>query len=161
MDLGPGQRLYECHGGPIADCARGLFFIEQGLMKVERDSSTMSINRGSRNALDLRALSISAEGDSLTRMKARELNSQSLKRATVELARSSSTIRLARIGPGWVLGAAEFVSGEPAQGRNVAGMSPPDSIMSALVAVIQIFLTMMFPRSHKLQTPSFTFSSHR
>jgi hypothetical protein len=160
VDLEPGQRLYHCHGGPIADCARGLFFIEQGLMKIERDSSIMSINRGSRNPLDLRTFSVGAQDDSLTRMKARELNPQSMKRASVELARSSSTIRLARIGPGWVLGAAEFVSGAPAQGRNVAGMSTClDYVRSRCCH--EIFLTVMFVHSHQLQTPSFTFPSHK
>jgi len=123
VELEPGQSLYHCNGGPIADSDRGLFFIEQGLIKIERNSSS-TVTRGSNSPLDLRAGTFCNSNASLTQLNARLISGQVIQRAHVELARSSSTMRLARIGPGWIVGALEFVTGSHHEGQNVAGMFP-------------------------------------
>jgi hypothetical protein len=127
VDLDRGQGLYACDGGPIADREKGLFFIEYGIIKIERDSSTATMTRGRSflNPLDLRSMSGNHYSNtaSLTRINARTLSAQSIQqRASLALSRNNnSTIRLARVGTGWVLGGLELVSGSHSEGSVFAG----------------------------------------
>jgi hypothetical protein len=120
VDLDRGQGLYACDGGPIADSEKGLFFIEYGIIKIERDSSA-TMTRGSQNPLDIRSFSGNNSHASLTRMKARKLSAQSIKQASLAVSRNSSTLRLARVGSGWVIGGLELVSGSHSEGSVFAG----------------------------------------
>ena len=120
VDLDRGQGLYACDGGPIADSEKGLFFIEYGIIKIERDSSA-TMTRGSQNPLDIRSFSGSNANASLTRMKARKLSAQSIKQASLAISRNNSTLRLARVGTGWVIGGLELVSGSHSEGSVFAG----------------------------------------
>jgi CRP-like cAMP-binding protein len=115
VDLLPGDYLYKCDGGTVQDCERGLFFIESGLLKIERDVSaslTRSRTRGGRH--DLTLSMVHARRGSIGRKGA-------VKASTLGLAKQTKQgFRLARIGPGWVVGMVECVSGLRNPGAHVA-----------------------------------------
>lgn len=98
--LEPGDILFQCHGGLIDDEERGLFFIESGMMKIERDSaSTLTLTRRSVHSLFPRIGSSST----LNQMHARlgTVGKQSAQLKTSLLEPTNQKFRLARIGPGW------------------------------------------------------------
>jgi len=117
VELDPKQYVYERDGGVIPESERGLCFVETGVVKIEWDTSftlTRGCNNSSNNPLDLRA---HCSKVSLNGMKAR-LGTigkfAALVRGTkTESFASSHRIRLARIGPGWVVGATEGFGGGP------------------------------------------------
>jgi ABC-type transporter Mla MlaB component len=112
VNMESGQVLYR-----DIELERGLFFIECGIIKLERDTeSTLTrlttINaltgllrqhNGSLNAKRARSTTIARE---LARLKAGG--------GAVE-ARNRPTFRIARVGPGWILGAEEVLTGEVAE----------------------------------------------
>lgn len=143
VEVTPGELLY---GSDYRE--RGLFFIESGVMvsrygilvlmpplciietqpgpsslqKIERNADftlsragsneinrRMSMNNNSLNQLNARSGSI---GKEMARLKEGGGNDA-----------SSQRFRLARIGPGWVLGSIEAVSGTQHPGSHVAGTS--------------------------------------
>jgi len=98
LELEPGQCLFECDGGVVEDRHRGLFFIESGLLKIERDSSqslTLTRTRSSQNF----------QGSVYTLRNQHARMGSIARRAS--LAKHSlhesgpQNLRLARIGPGW------------------------------------------------------------
>jgi CRP-like cAMP-binding protein len=115
LELEPGDRLFACDGGQVEDRERGLFFIESGMLKIERDATetltrgrnTLTRNRGSGTIGHLHARS-GTVGKQRAAIKA------SSREATTQ------TFRLARIGPGWVCGAIEGASGLKNTGVHVA-----------------------------------------
>jgi hypothetical protein len=99
LELDPGQFLFQGDVGVVQEGQRGLFFIESGLLKIERDSSqslTMSRTRSSH----------SLAANSILTLKHQHARMGSIARKAA-LAKSSQhgggpqTLRLARIGPGW------------------------------------------------------------
>jgi len=112
VELNAGQHLYSCEGGPISDCERGLFFIEEGIIKIERDASITTMTRTSGYAGNPGA---NHHNRSLNGLRARvgTIGKQAaMLKASGQAGRqnlSSGAIRLARVGPGWVVGTLEGV----------------------------------------------------
>lgn len=98
LTLEPGECLYACDGGVVEESLRGLFFIEEGLLKLERDSSLSLTWTRTRSSL----------GESSTRYT---LENQHARIGTLArhaalckpggLIEPQAPLRLARIGPGW------------------------------------------------------------
>ena len=116
VELQAGDRLFASDGGPVEDRERGLFFIESGTLKIERDASetltrgrsTLTRSRGSSGTLG----NLHARSGTLGRQRA------ALKATSRD--NMTQTFRLARIGPGWVCGAIEGASGLRNAGVHVA-----------------------------------------
>jgi hypothetical protein len=93
--------------------------------KIERDSS-VTLTRGSltQNTLELTRSSFDSEG-SIGQMNARSKTMARRVEKTIKSAGHVNTthFRLARIGPGWVLGSIEGASGNQNTGRHVVGTS--------------------------------------
>jgi hypothetical protein len=142
VELKPGESLFGEEGGSVAESDRGFFFIEHGLMRVERNVAYRS-----RSALSLRT-SFSATNlsqmpaDSNSNISIGQLNARSAsvetighlharattvgrKDARIKEARKSErgvqNFRLARIGQGWVVGSIEGCSGMRNSGMHFAG----------------------------------------
>ena len=45
MELQAGERLFACDGGQVEESERGLFFIESGMLKIEREAGN-TLTRG-------------------------------------------------------------------------------------------------------------------
>jgi CRP-like cAMP-binding protein len=119
--LEKGGHLYSCAGGPIADHNRGLFFIASGTMKIERDSS-MSMTRGAAQTGGGSSLMFNPNR-SLGSMQARTgtIGKESaLLKAGARQRNVESFIRLARVGPGWVVGLLEGVGASQYPSHQVA-----------------------------------------
>jgi len=104
IELEPGEELLT----DDVNLERGLFFIESGTMKIERDASA-TLTRGD----SVSKFSRSRSFNTLNRMHARI---GTVGRQTAALKNdlhgmTTQTFRLARIGPGWVCGAIEAGSG--------------------------------------------------
>ncbi len=117
LDLQPGQSLYDVasmmfHGPNLSPFQRGLFFIEYGAIKVERDPN-ISISH-SHSLRKRRSIDELNSRHTISGMKARSTRtgyaSNSLKRMNSSSKRNMS-FRLARVGPGWILGCREVASG--------------------------------------------------
>lgn len=116
VELKPGDRPYGSQDS-LGSPDRGLFFIECGVMKVERETDD-TISRGSlRRSGSSSMFGSNTYNDSLTRIQARSLAQYS---SLLNKDGSSQTFRLARIGPGWVAGTLEYVSGMRNSGDHVA-----------------------------------------
>jgi hypothetical protein len=103
---------------------RGFFFIEEGIMKIERDSS-VTLTRGNIADIPLDGFTSSFDSDSsVGQMKAR---SASLRRRAAQMKAAgqerTTHFRVARVGPGWILGSMEGLSGNQNSGHHVAGTS--------------------------------------
>ena len=102
IELEVGERLFACDGGQVAECERGLFFIESGTLKIERDADS-ALTRG-RNTLTA-TRSRGWYGNTLTNVHARrQTGTLGRERALLKASTRdpiSRTFRLARIGPGW------------------------------------------------------------
>ena len=104
----PGQILYN-----EIDVPRGLFFIEHGILKVEQNAHDTLTRSGSRstltghaqmslNVLKARSIPVTPQAPGMSHQERREF-------------------RVARIGPGWVLGTGESLTGMSNPGKYVAG----------------------------------------
>lgn len=95
------------HGGHgvISESERGLFFIECGYLKVERDSAN-TLTRFANSIGQLRPLRNTASMLSLSKLNAKAMSAPSLGATPKEA--ETHTFRLARIGPGFVIGGIEF-----------------------------------------------------
>jgi anti-anti-sigma regulatory factor/CRP-like cAMP-binding protein len=146
VEMNPGDRLYEDKASE--DLERGLFFIEVGVMvsissnrfepgvlndlvctnfasmaqlnplqKIEHETSATLTRGGTFRSSSIRDPQANvSRTDSLTRIQAMEYSN------ILEASRSeeSRTFRLARIGPGWIAGTLEAVSGRQRPGKHVA-----------------------------------------
>jgi len=129
VELEPSQSLFGDDSPFDDEARRGLFFIETGLMKVERDPS-YTMTRGSKASLRRKigpgfaSQRVLGEGRSISQLNARAptigREAALLKSTTGYRARTSHTFRLARIGPGWVVGAIEGASGLKNPGMYIA-----------------------------------------
>mmetsp|Transcript_40893 Transcript_40893/g.98619 ORF Transcript_40893/g.98619 Transcript_40893/m.98619 type:complete len:203 (-) Transcript_40893:1311-1919(-) len=102
IEIKSGDRLYS----NTDDIERGLFFIESGVMKVEH-STDATVTRGTMRGSS--SGSIGALGPSIGPLSPLDDSCQ-----------NPQTFRLARIGPGWVAGTLEYVSGIRYAGDHVA-----------------------------------------
>jgi hypothetical protein len=96
LELQPGECLFACDGGVVQERSRGLFFIESGLLKIERDSShsltqSRSLSRASSQQFTLT--------NAHARMGTVAMNA-SLPKSLFHSG-GQQALRLARIGPGW------------------------------------------------------------
>eukprot|EP00548_Thalassiothrix_antarctica_P002690 CAMPEP_0194131942 /NCGR_PEP_ID=MMETSP0152-20130528/2550_1 /TAXON_ID=1049557 /ORGANISM="Thalassiothrix antarctica, Strain L6-D1" /LENGTH=1098 /DNA_ID=CAMNT_0038826841 /DNA_START=116 /DNA_END=3412 /DNA_ORIENTATION=- len=98
-NLYSGERNYACEKG------NGLFFIASGIIKIERDSNTSKSRCTSEIQNSESSFGAVQESDF---------------RICVEKPDESSTIRLARVGPGWVLGTLEDPRLNQFKGHHVA-----------------------------------------
>ena len=100
IDLRPGDRLYHSDGGLIPDKQRGLFFIESGELRIERDASQTLISTRSGGTLNHRSdsrFTLRHEHGRMASM-ARRI---SLMEHSVRGVSSQNNFRVMRIGPGW------------------------------------------------------------
>jgi MFS superfamily sulfate permease-like transporter/CRP-like cAMP-binding protein len=125
VELRPGERLYE--DGDSEHLQRGLTFIELGVLKIEHTKGATTTRgglrslRGSDHSINDSVRNSAANGTSMMygstldriQQKAILLNSG-------DGAAGSQTLRIARIGPGWVVGTLEAVSGMKSPGENIA-----------------------------------------
>lgn len=120
LELGPGDVLFESDGGIIRDEERGLFFIEYGTLRISRDSAmSLTMNR-TRSYGHLGSL---GAGSSRGTISDRHARLQSFAKSLMGRAKqqtegtgNSDNFRLARIGPGWVIGTLENASGTQSPG---------------------------------------------
>lgn len=119
IDLEPNESLYDSASRP----ERGLFFIEEGVLKIERDSGGAANTRSLRGTSSVRGASSNVtDGGTISGLKAR---SGSIGREYARLKASNSapqkrSFRLARVGAGWVVGTVEAVSGMENPGLHIA-----------------------------------------
>lgn len=100
IDLEPGKFLYEKDGGIIEEANRGLFFIEEGLLKIERDSSqSLTLTRTMGSSIGANKMTF---GNQHARMGSIARRSSQAKGGIKGF--GSNNLRLARLGPGWVCG---------------------------------------------------------
>jgi len=125
INMEPGQALYEAPGYSSSAMEstrqRGLFFIEEGTIRVERNPNQttragnfLEINQGSISGLEPRGDEMAAKNAAAK--KAVEKREP----ARRNLEKDSFTFRLARLGPGWVLGATELCCGMRNPGVHVS-----------------------------------------
>ena len=97
LELQPGQKLFACDGGKVQDYERGLFFIESGMLRIEKDAD-QTLTRGQSTLTRSRSYgtlnNLHARSGTLGRQRA------AFKASTRE-PMMTRTFRLARIGPGW------------------------------------------------------------
>lgn len=96
--LEPDEFLFQCDGGSIQEKNRGLFLIESGLLKIEREASeqltaTRSLFSSRTTTASYTLKNQHARMGSLARIAALAKRNQQ--------GTSSSSLRLARFGPGW------------------------------------------------------------
>ncbi|CAB9499496.1 solute carrier family 26 [Seminavis robusta] len=111
IELTPGESLYDSPSMP----ERGLFFIEKGVMKIERESGLTANTRSLASPL--------AFGGSISelRMRSDTIGRDNARmKSTKHSTPHQQTFRLARIGEGWVVGAVEAVSGLESVGVHLA-----------------------------------------
>ena len=105
---------------------RGLYFVEAGLLKCEHDSSA-TFTRGTRGRLSstlFAAPHLSSSQDSIGQLQARSATVGSvanvLKNTPGAIAAQQHTFRLARIGPGWIIGSISEFSKQDIPGTYTA-----------------------------------------
>ena len=102
----PGEVLYD-----ELDVERGLFFIERGILKVEQNTRDTLTRSGT--------LSGYSQVHSLNSLKAR---STRMSHNPAGMGHSERQFfRVARVGPGWILGTGESLTGNPNTGKYIAG----------------------------------------
>ena len=110
--LEPGKVLYE-----DVQCERGLFFIEHGIVKVERDADA-SLTRNTNGDTFSRTMTQQSWG-SLNHLKCTDVA-----RAIADMKKNGyweqKSFRVARVGPGWIIGTLEAISNTVNPGVNVA-----------------------------------------
>jgi len=124
VDLHPGESLFQEEGGIVHDEDRGFFFIEHGLMTIERDPTQTT-----RNTMSLRTTYVPDDAPHLSRVNSiGHLNARALTQGREDAKmkqvrrgeRGLQNFRLARIGPGWVVGTIEGSSGLRNAGMHIA-----------------------------------------
>jgi CRP-like cAMP-binding protein len=117
--LEAGQILYE-----DVQVDRGIFFVEHGIVKIERDADETLTRKGSSDTFSRSATN---SWGSLNRLNARSSEVvQAIARMKYAVGNGNwqqPSFRVARVGPGWILGANEALSQSAAPGVTIAGKS--------------------------------------
>jgi CRP-like cAMP-binding protein len=118
VELKPGDGLYN-EGDPLGGLERGLFFIECGVIKVEYATGATATRGTLRRSgsFNNHSASLGNYNDSLTKIQSTSLTQYS---SLLSSGGDSRTFRLARIGPGWVAGTTEYISGMRQLGDHIA-----------------------------------------
>jgi len=114
--LRPNQHLYE----GVDTCERGLFFIESGIIKIERDANQkVARTKNEVNKSDFDGLMV---GGSIDAMKCRtgSYGREMARLKASNRGRQQQNFRLARIGAGWIVGMTEAVCGIESPGVHIA-----------------------------------------
>jgi CRP-like cAMP-binding protein len=115
VELKPGQELYR--SGGMGDYQRGLFFIESGILKIQRDAgATLTLSRSNIFA---------PKGKGLSTLNRQHARTGSIGRRSSVFKASlrgltQQHFRLARIGPGWLVGTIEISTGHRDPGVHIA-----------------------------------------
>eukprot|EP00934_Nitzschia_sp_Nitz4_P003214 Nitzschia sp. Nitz4//scaffold136_size62208//36921//40785//NITZ4_006373-RA/size62208-augustus-gene-0.1-mRNA-1//1//CDS//3329535633//3204//frame0 len=111
-----GDCLFESDGGIVDESERGLFFIESGLLRVERNSDLSLTMTRSRSSIGLSSY------EPLKTLKHQHARMGTIGRRVAMLKNgiANNPIRIARIGPGWVIGTVENATGLRQSGTVVA-----------------------------------------
>jgi hypothetical protein len=128
--------LFQDEGGNLGESARGFFFIEHGLMRVEKRVSDTLSGSSLRVTGPVRGHVTDAQA-SIGHLNAREETAR-VKQARLA-DRAVQSIRLARIGAGWVVGTIEGCSGIRNPGIHVAGKL--ERALSNILAVFSCLIT--------------------
>ena len=114
--LEPGQIVYE-----DIELDRGLFFIESGIVKVERNADETLTRKGNGDTFSRTATN---SWGSLNHLKATDVTRAIAEmKATGNRSWERRSFRVARVGPGWVLGQSEALSEVANPGVSIAGAS--------------------------------------
>lgn len=108
--LEPGDVLYE-----DVQTERGLFFIEHGIVKVERDSAATLTRNG-----ETLSRTLTKSWGSLSQLKPMEVNQAIANMRNSGHPDEQRTFRVARLGPGWVIGTGEAISQAVNPGMHIA-----------------------------------------
>eukprot|EP00535_Pseudo-nitzschia_heimii_P009560 CAMPEP_0197192470 /NCGR_PEP_ID=MMETSP1423-20130617/25121_1 /TAXON_ID=476441 /ORGANISM="Pseudo-nitzschia heimii, Strain UNC1101" /LENGTH=1092 /DNA_ID=CAMNT_0042645353 /DNA_START=98 /DNA_END=3373 /DNA_ORIENTATION=- len=102
IELQPGDELYK-NGTMNRTVERGLFFIEVGILKVERDTGHTATRRGSDFINDSSSLSLGGVGNTKmgTTTSKSLIDTRKPSNVTTTDASETQTFRLARLGVGW------------------------------------------------------------
>lgn len=118
VEINAGDKLNEGAG-----CARGLYFIEAGLLKCEHDSSA-SLTRGRTRSIFFASPHLKSSTDSIGQICARTATvgrcANMLKKNPGAMMAQNHTFRLARIGPGWMIGSLSDFIGQDILGTFTA-----------------------------------------
>jgi hypothetical protein len=98
LELQPGECLFESDGGVVNDRSRGLFFIESGLLKIEKDTShVMSQTRTHNKLIYDPHVTLKHQHARMGSVAKRAF----LAKGALQGSSDRQSLRLARIGPGW------------------------------------------------------------
>ena len=100
LELKAGDYLFQCDGGVVQESQRGLFFIESGLLKLERDASkttTMTRTLSAHTLNSTPSLTLKHEHARMGSIARRA----SMAKAGLQSRAASSNLRLMRFGAGW------------------------------------------------------------
>ncbi|KAL7532451.1 hypothetical protein ACHAXR_004636, partial [Thalassiosira sp. AJA248-18] len=115
IEINAGDKLNDA--GNENNLPRGLYFVEAGLLRCEHDSSA-SLTRGRTRSAFFAAPHLSSATDSIGQVKARSATigrvANLLKKSPGAMMAQNHIFRLARVGPGWVIGSI-------AQGQEIPG----------------------------------------
>mmetsp|Transcript_16617 Transcript_16617/g.35906 ORF Transcript_16617/g.35906 Transcript_16617/m.35906 type:complete len:1197 (-) Transcript_16617:138-3728(-) len=121
IEVNAGDSLNDA--GRENNLPRGLYFVEAGLLKCEHDSSA-SLTRGRRKSSLFAAPHLSSNADSIGQVQARSATvgrcANMLKKNPGAMMAQNHIFRLARIGPGWVIGSISDFMGQDIRGTYTA-----------------------------------------
>jgi len=124
IEIQVGDRLNDAGSENHLNLDRGLYFVESGLLKCEHDS-TASLTRGRSRTSMFPTPHLRSSTDSIGQLRARTATvgrcTNMLKNnPSVLMDHHSNIFRLARIGPGWVIGSISEFTGHEIPGTYTA-----------------------------------------
>ena len=120
VELQPGEPLFLEEGGSVEEADRGFFFIEHGLIKIERNFAYRTTRSRLSQPHEDSCASIGhlhARGSTVGRQDAMMKEVRKSERGLQPV----QNFRLARIGKGWIVGSIEGCSGMRNMGMHFAG----------------------------------------
>lgn len=121
IEINAGDKLNDA--GPENNLPRGLYFIEAGLIRCEHDSSA-TLTRGRSRSNMFAAPHLQSSTDSIGQICARSATvgrcANMLKQNPGAMMAQNHVFRLARIGPGWVIGSISDFMGQDILGTFTA-----------------------------------------
>jgi hypothetical protein len=119
VELQQGEALFRNEGGSVAETDRGFFFIEHGLINIERNLAYRTMRSSLQTHDDVYSSigHLNARGSTVGREDAMMKEVRKSERGL----RPVQNFRLARVGQGWVVGSIEGCSGMRNTGMHFAG----------------------------------------